>query len=74
LSRLVPVSRGELIRRLKKLGFAGPFPGKRHQYMIRGVTLVIIPNPHHGQDIHADLIVEILRKAKISREEWFSVA
>jgi len=42
--------------------------------MIRGVTLVIIPNAHHGQDIHADLITEILRKAKISREEWFSVA
>jgi len=42
--------------------------------MIRGVTLFIIPNPHHGQDIHADLIIEILRKAKISREEWFSAA
>ncbi len=74
MSRLVPVSRGELIRRLKKLGFAGPFPGKKHQYMIRDATLVIIPNVHHGQEIHADLITEILRKARISREEWFSVA
>lgn len=74
MSRLVPVSRGELIRRLKKLGFTGPYPGKRHQYMIRGATPVIIPNAHRGQDIHADLITEILRKARISREEWFSVA
>ena len=74
MSRLVPVSRVEMVRRLKKLGFEGPFPGKRHQHLIRGTTLVIIPNPHHGQDISADLIAEILRKAKISREEWFSVA
>jgi predicted RNA binding protein YcfA (HicA-like mRNA interferase family) len=74
LSRLVPVSRGELLRRLKKLGFVGPFSGKKHQYMVRETILIIIPNPHHGQDISADLIVEILRKAKISREEWFSVA
>jgi hypothetical protein len=35
---------------------------------------VIIPNPHHGQDIGADLIGEILRKAKITLEEWFSAA
>ncbi|MGB3920582.1 type II toxin-antitoxin system HicA family toxin [Methanothrix sp.] len=74
MSRLAPVSRVEMIRRLKKLGFEGPFPGKRHQHLIRGTTLVIIPNLHHGQDISADLIVEILRKAKISRDEWLSVA
>jgi hypothetical protein len=59
---------------LRKLGFAGPFAGKKHQHLIRGNTLVIIPNPHHGQDIGADLIGEILRKAKITREEWFSAA
>ena len=42
--------------------------------IIRGTTLVKIPNPHRGQDIGADLIAEILRKAKISREEGFSAA
>ena len=56
MSRLVPVSRGEMVRRLKKLGFEGPFQGKRHQHLIRGTTLVIIPNPHHGQDSRTQLI------------------
>ncbi|MGD0953182.1 MAG: type II toxin-antitoxin system HicA family toxin [Methanotrichaceae archaeon] len=73
MSKLTPVSRSELIRRLKELGFEGPFPGKRHQHMKRDVTLAIIPNPHGGE-ISIDLLAEILRKARISREEWFSVA
>jgi hypothetical protein len=39
--------------------------------MKRDATLIIIPNPHGG-DISVDLLSEILRKAKIDREEWFS--
>ena len=35
---------------------------------------VKIPNPHHGDDIGAGLLAEILRKAEISRDEWFSAA
>jgi predicted RNA binding protein YcfA (HicA-like mRNA interferase family) len=73
LPKLSPVSRSELIRRLKYLGFMGPFPGKRHQHMKRDATLVLIPNPHGGE-ISVDLLSEILRKARISREEWFSAA
>ncbi len=73
MSKLTPLSRSELIRRLKELGFEGPFPGKRHQHMKRETTLAIIPNPRGG-DISIDLLAEILRKARISREEWFSVA
>ena len=41
--------------------------------MTEGRLYVTIPNPHHGEDIGVGLLVEILRKAKISREEWFSV-
>ena len=78
MSRLVPVSRNELIGRLKKLGFAGPYPGSGHAYMVRELSgkrlYVKIPNPHHGGDIGAGLLAEILRKAEISREEWFSAA
>ncbi|HSD58242.1 MAG TPA: type II toxin-antitoxin system HicA family toxin [Methanotrichaceae archaeon] len=62
-----------MIRRLKVLGFVGPFPGKKHQHMKRDATLVLIPNPHGGE-ISVDLLSEILRKANISREEWFSAA
>ena len=72
MSKISPVSRSDLIRRLRELGFEGPFLGKRHQHMKRDATLVIIPNPHGGE-ISVGLLAEILRKARISREEWFSV-
>ena len=72
LSKLVPVSRRELIRRLSTLGFEGPFPGSGHSYMVREHLYVKIPNAHHGEEIGASLLAEILRKGKIIREEWLS--
>jgi predicted RNA binding protein YcfA (HicA-like mRNA interferase family) len=72
LRKLSPVSRRDLIKRLIRLGAVGPFQGKRHQYMVRGIDTIIIPNPHHGEMIGLDLLVKILRDGGISREEWFS--
>ncbi|MBF6592908.1 MAG: type II toxin-antitoxin system HicA family toxin [Thermaceae bacterium] len=63
------LSQRELIRRLQVLGFEGPFPGKRHQRMVRGNVRVPIPNPHEG-DIGPNLLVVILRQAGVGREEW----
>lgn len=71
-NRLVPVSRKELVRRLGELGFSGPFTGSGHEFMIRGITRVKMPNPHHSQDVSVDLLARILRDAGIAREEWFS--
>jgi predicted RNA binding protein YcfA (HicA-like mRNA interferase family) len=72
LSRLIPVSREELIRRLKKLGFEGPYSGGKHLHMERGTTVIMIPNPHRGEDIGAALLQKILKRAGISREDWLS--
>ncbi|HNY33988.1 type II toxin-antitoxin system HicA family toxin [Methanothrix sp.] len=69
-NKLLPVPRRELIRRLGKLGFVGPFPGAGHEYMSRGLLEVRIPNPH-GSDISTALLQKILKRAGISREEWF---
>jgi hypothetical protein len=37
--------------------------------MIKGTVVVIIPNPHRG-DISVPLLARILRRARISRDEW----
>ncbi|MGA9099264.1 MAG: type II toxin-antitoxin system HicA family toxin [Methanotrichaceae archaeon] len=74
MSKLVPVSRRELIRRLRKLGFEGPYPGSCHQVMARGDISTIIPNSHQGEDISVDLIMKILKHTGISREERFKAA
>jgi predicted RNA binding protein YcfA (HicA-like mRNA interferase family) len=67
LSRLLPVTRNELIRRLRKLDFQGPYPGSGHAYMVRESAeervYVSIPNPHHGKDIGVKLLFQILREA-----------
>lgn len=64
-----PIRRRELIANLRRLGFAGPFPGGRHELMTRGKDHAILPNPHQG-DIDAPFLARILRQAGITRDEW----
>lgn len=66
----MPVSRREIVRKFRTLGFKGPFSGGRHQFMIRGTQKIRIPNPHGSGDIDDSLLKEILRQAGISKEEW----
>jgi predicted RNA binding protein YcfA (HicA-like mRNA interferase family) len=67
-----PISRANLIRGLRSLGFGGPYPGGRHAYMVRGERRVAIPNPHQGA-IGVNLLARILRQAGLTREEWEAV-
>ncbi len=64
-----PISQREMIRRLRALGWEGPFPGKRHPVMRRGVRKLPIPNPH-GSEIDWSLVKRILDQCGIDREEW----
>jgi predicted RNA binding protein YcfA (HicA-like mRNA interferase family) len=70
--RLSPVSRSELIRRLKLLGWEGPVSGSKHQFMVKGPVQLTIPNPHAGGEIGVNLLKLILKEAGISRSEWLS--
>ena len=68
---LKPVSRRELVRKLRGLGFEGPFPGGKHQWMRRGGFRLTIPNPHGGA-VDPGLIRRILRQAGMTLDEWLS--
>ncbi|SKB07635.1 Predicted RNA binding protein YcfA, dsRBD-like fold, HicA-like mRNA interferase family [Prosthecobacter debontii] len=68
--KLTPVSRPQLIKRLRALGWKGPVAGGRHQHMVKGDIQLTIPNPHGGGDIGVNLLKMILDQAEISREEW----
>jgi predicted RNA binding protein YcfA (HicA-like mRNA interferase family) len=63
------ISRRDLIAKFRALGFDGPFPGGKHQFMKKGALKVRIPNPHHS-DIDSPLLKRILRQAEISEEDW----
>lgn len=64
------LSRRELIRKFRRLGFSGPHSGKKHQFMKNGPLKIRIPNPHQGDTIDISLIVRILRQAGISDQQW----
>jgi len=66
---LKPVSRRELIRKLHALGFEGPFPGGKHQFMKKGALKLRIPNSHQ-RDISVDLLKRLLRQGNIKEIDW----
>ena len=69
MPRFGPVKRKDLIGYLKRLGFAGPFSGGKHQFMIKDDLVLHIPNPHE-RDIGRDLLSRILKQANIAKQEW----
>ena len=68
-----PISRKELISKLKALGFEGPFRATRHQYMIKGKHKIFVPNPHGGKDIGIPLIKKIMRQLGIEQDEFITL-
>jgi predicted RNA binding protein YcfA (HicA-like mRNA interferase family) len=69
MPRLGPIKREVLIRYLGRLGFAGPYPGGKHEYLVRGRVRVWVPNPHQG-DVSREFLARIQRQAGIDRDEW----
>ncbi|MEK7585103.1 MAG: type II toxin-antitoxin system HicA family toxin [Patescibacteria group bacterium] len=64
-----PISRRELIRKLRKLGFVGPYSGGKHEFMEKGNLRLVIPNPHHG-DIGVGLLSIILKQIGTSNADF----
>ena len=49
MSRWTPCKRSEFIRRLRKVGFVGPYSGTRHQFMIYRQHRLTVPSNHEFQ-------------------------
>ena len=75
--KLSPIHRRDFIKRLRALGWEGPSPGGKHQYMRKGMGegafKVHVPNPHGSGEISVPLLRRILRQADISPNEWLNV-
>jgi len=69
MSKLSPLSFHELIKKLKKFGFRGPYSGGKHLYMIKDNLRLTLPNPHR-KSVSIDLLTKMLSHAGITREEW----
>ena len=69
MAKINPVSWKALVKKLKKIGFEGPYPGGKHPYMIKGDIVLTLPNPHK-KEIGIDLLMRILKQADIDKEKW----
>ncbi|MBZ1348548.1 MAG: type II toxin-antitoxin system HicA family toxin [Candidatus Nealsonbacteria bacterium] len=72
MSSFSPLPRRILIRKLRKLGFSGPYSATRHEYMKRGSEKIFAPNPH-GKDIGLPIVKKIIRQLKISNQEFLDL-
>ena len=73
MPKLTPLKSREVIEKLRKLGFEGPFPGGRHSRMVNLKTGQIVPIPIHSKEIGVGLIREIIRQVGVSRDEWLNL-
>lgn len=72
MPNLVPLKRRVLIKKLKKLGFAGPFVATKHEYMIKGKQKIFIPNPHK-KDIGLPLVKRIIEQVGIPKDKFLEL-
>jgi len=69
MPKLGPLSWSHFVKRMKGLGFKGPYQEGSHPYMIKGDLSITIPNPH-GEDLSLDLLSRVLKQAGIKRSDW----
>ena len=67
-----PIKCAELVRRLRELGWEGPWQKGKHPFMVRAGVRLTIPNPHRG-DIDWSLTRRLLEQARITKEKWESM-
>lgn len=73
MSPWAPCKRRESIRRLRKLGFDGPFAGPRHHFMIYGENRLAIPSNKEYSIPQLRMMlreVELILGRRITADEW----
>ena len=68
-----PLKRREFVRKLRALGFNGPFSGTRHQFMVLGQHRQTIPTNSEFSVPQIRMLlrqVESILEHKLSLDEW----
>jgi len=69
--KLSPAKPDEVIRKIKALGYEGPYGGSKHPILRHPKTGHKISVPYHkGRDIPVGTIRAIIRQLGITIEEW----
>lgn len=76
MSQWTPCKRRDFIRRLRNLGFDGPFSGTRHQFMVYNQRRLAIPsNAEYSIPQLRFMIreVETIMSRQITADKWSSL-
>jgi hypothetical protein len=72
----MPCKRRDFIKKLRQLGFDGPFSGTRHQFMVFGENRLTIPSNDEYSVAQLRMMIreveEIIDRA-ISLDEWIAL-
>lgn len=73
MSRWTPCKRRDFLKKLRKLGFEGPFSGTRHQFLVLGNFRLAVPS---NEEYSVPQLRMMLREVQevlgreIALEEW----
>lgn len=73
MSRWRPCKRKDFVRRLRQLGFDGPFSGTRHQFMVYEQHRLAIPSSTEYSVAQLRMMIKEVAEIanrKITFEEW----
>lgn len=73
MNRWTPVERSEFVRRVRKLGFEGPYSGTRHQFLVKDKhRLTVLSNPEFSVPQLRLLLREVgaMIGRNVNQEEW----
>ena len=73
MSRWTPCKRRVFVRRLRQLGFDGPFAGSRHQFMVYRDRRLAVPSNAEFSVAQLRLMlqeVEGILERRITRDAW----
>ena len=76
MSRWTPCKRSDFVRKLRRLGFDGPFAGTRHQFMVVSQKRLAIPSNSEYSVPQLRIMIREIRDVmgrEITVEEWASL-
>ncbi|MFH1402438.1 MAG: type II toxin-antitoxin system HicA family toxin [Patescibacteria group bacterium] len=72
MPKLCPISQRVLIKKLRLLGFEGPYSGGKHQFMIKNNFKLTVPNLHN-KDIGIILLSKIIKELTIPIQDFINL-
>jgi len=73
VSRWTPCKRSDFIRKLRRLGFDGPFTGTRHQFMVLSQKRLAIPSNAEYSVPQLRMMIreaEAMMAREVDSDEW----